>query len=164
MIHLIFKYLCLKPSYISNLHLFVRKRIIIVVIYRVIKVHSICFSTHKRSTYIETLISSSLNTFFSNQIRDGKDHFWNVKIEPKQHQLWLPFNSNSCLFSTFSLQKILFWCLFANDILILIDSHEDLLNHGLPENYRVASAKLKAETLANPHIILFNSSLFKGKI
>jgi len=39
--------------------------------------------------------------------------------------------------------------------------HEDLKNHGIPDNYKVASAKLKTESAANPHIILFNSSKFK---
>ena len=36
------------------------------------------------------------------------------------------------------------------------------MSHGLPDNYRVASAKLKTESLANPHIVLYNSSSFKG--
>ena len=38
------------------------------------------------------------------------------------------------------------------------------MSHGLPENYRVASAKLKTESLANPHIVLYNTSSFKGKL
>ena len=36
------------------------------------------------------------------------------------------------------------------------------MSHGLPDSYRVASAKLKPESLANPHIVLYNSSSFKG--
>ena len=36
------------------------------------------------------------------------------------------------------------------------------MSHGLPDSYRVASAKLKTESLANPHIVLYNSSSFKG--
>ena len=40
--------------------------------------------------------------------------------------------------------------------------HEDLLTHGLPDNYKVCSAKIITETLANPHLVLYNSSVFKG--
>ena len=40
--------------------------------------------------------------------------------------------------------------------------HEDLLTHGLPDNYKVCSAKIITETLANPHLVLYNSSWFKG--
>ena len=40
--------------------------------------------------------------------------------------------------------------------------HEDLLTHGLPDNYKVCSAKIITETLANPHLVLYNSSGFKG--
>ena len=42
--------------------------------------------------------------------------------------------------------------------------HEDLLTHGLPDNYKVCSAKIITETLANPHLVLYNSSVFKGTV
>ena len=42
--------------------------------------------------------------------------------------------------------------------------HEDLLTHGLPDNYKVCSAKIITETLANPHLVLYNSSGFKGTV
>ena len=60
------------------------------------------------------------------------------------------------------------WILFSTErfqefLCFLEDGrHEDLMSHGLPDNYRVASAKLKTESLANPHIVLYNSSSFKG--
>ena len=46
---------------------------------------------------------------------------------------------------------------------LLSSSYADLLTLGIPENYRVASAKLKAESVGNPHITLYNSANFKGK-
>ena len=54
-------------------------------------------------------------------------------------------------------QSILYWECY-------LLRHEDLMSHGLQENYRVASAKLKTESLSHPHIILYNSSSFKGHL
>ena len=41
--------------------------------------------------------------------------------------------------------------------------YEDLSALGLPANYKVASAKYKKESLANPQIRLFNPSNFAGQ-
>jgi len=39
-------------------------------------------------------------------------------------------------------------------------SYDDLLSLGIPANYRVASAKLKSESVGNPQITVYNSSNF----
>ena len=49
-------------------------------------------------------------------------------------------------------------------IFIFPPRHPDLLTHGLPQTYKVASAKVKTEGLASPHITLYNSSCFRGII
>ena len=47
-------------------------------------------------------------------------------------------------------------------LMIFPPRHPDLLTHGLPQTYKVASAKVKTESLSSPHITLYNSSCFKG--
>jgi len=43
-------------------------------------------------------------------------------------------------------------------------SYADLLSLGIPDNYRVASAKLKSDSVGNPQITLYNSSYFKDEV
>ena len=44
-----------------------------------------------------------------------------------------------------------------------ISRHGDLLTHGLPEDYKVASARENKESLGSPHISLYNSSQFRDE-
>jgi len=43
-------------------------------------------------------------------------------------------------------------------------SYDDLLSLGIPATYRVASAKLKGDSVGNPQITLYNSSNFKDEL
>ena len=47
-------------------------------------------------------------------------------------------------------------------LMIFPPRHPDLLTHGLPQTYKVASAKVKTESLASPHITLYNTSILRG--